>query len=65
LLVDVDRVLCWSDGFPCDRSVGDLGFGACYVKDSGGKVRYVCPRLVLKSGVHFVENLVPKELIPK
>lgn len=64
-MVDVDKVLCWSDGLPCDRSIGDLGFGACYVKDLDGKLRSVCPRLVLKSDVRFFEILVHKELIPK
>ena len=57
--------VCWSDGLPCDRSIGDLGFGGCYVKGLDGKLRFVCPRLVLKSGVRFVEDLVPKELIVK
>ena len=61
----VGSCVCWSDGLPCDRCVGDLGFGACYVKRSDGKVRSICPRLVLKSGVRFVEHLIPKELTPK
>ena len=64
-LVEVVRSLCWSDGFPCDRYIGNLGFGACYVKGLDGKLRFVCPRLVLKSGVRFVEDLVRKGLIPK
>lgn len=61
----VDVVLCPHDGLPCDRVIGDLGFGACYVKKLDAKLRFVCPRLVLKSGVSFVEDLVRKELIPK
>jgi len=65
-LLDVKpKVLCHCDGLPCDRVIGDLGFGACYVKNLDAKLCSVCPRLVLKSGVSFVEDLVHKELIPK
>jgi hypothetical protein len=56
---------CPFDGLPCDRFIDDLSFGSYYVKDLDGKLRFVCPRLVLKSGISFVEDLVPKELIPK
>ena len=57
-------VLCCCDGLPCNRAVSDLGFGACYVKRSDGTLR-ICVRLVLKSDVFFVEELIRKDLIPK
>lgn len=58
-------VLCHCDGLPCDRVIGDLGFGSCYVKRSDGTLSFICPRLVLKSDVFYVEELVHKELLPK
>ena len=62
-------MVCPYDGLPCDRLVedliGDLTFGACYVKGLDGKLLFVCPRFVAKSGVSVSEDLVRKELIPK
>lgn len=55
--------LCYYDRLPCDRFIDDLGFSSCYVKDSDGKLSFVCPRFVAKG--HVYEDLVPEKLIPK
>jgi len=56
---------CPYDGFPCCRFIDDLGFGACYLKDLDGNLRFVCSRYVVKPNVSVIEDLVPKKLIPK
>jgi hypothetical protein len=56
--------LCCYDGLPCDRFIVKLGFSACYVKSSGGKLSFVCSRFKLESSVSVKESLVPKGLIP-
>lgn len=53
--------LCCCDGLSCDRFSGDLGFGICYVKTLGGRLKSVCPRFFLKRGVEWVEDLVRKD----
>ena len=58
-------MICPNDGLLCSRVVAGMGFGACYVKSLDGKVRSVCPRFFVKSGVSLVEDLVRTELIPK
>ena len=60
-----DLEVCPYDGLPCKRFIKSLGFSACYVKDLDGKLRFVCSRYVLKSDVSVIEDLVPKDLIPK
>lgn len=60
-----DVFLCYYDDLPCDRFIDDLGFSACYVKRLDGKLRFVCRRFQVKSGVSVSEALVRKELIPK
>jgi hypothetical protein len=57
--------LCCFDGLPCEHFIVRLGYGACYVKGSDGKMRYVCSRFNLDSSVSVVESFVPKGSIPK
>ena len=57
-------VVCPYDGLPCDRVVANCGFGACYVKNSDGKLISVCPRFILNPKVTVSADYVCKNLLP-